>query len=316
MTQQVGRVESGVGWVIRNLDAVIAAGVGLTVGLMDVFGDNVSDDVASGATLLVLSGLAIGSIMERIRRMADIREASTGTRAALEDLTMVQSLSGDEVAEAHARARQYSNRWDFKGGTGTYLRAVTLPELVEKARQQRTQLSVKIDIINPGDERTCEAYARFRQTFARQHNAGEATSWTSDRTRKEAYATVLAACWHRQRLQTLEISVHLSSGVPTLRFDLAETGLIITQDDPNRVNLMVARGKPLYDYYVTELQQSREQSVRLDLRDAPALGEDPTADEVRTLCDSLGIPLPAAFTDPDVREIIEKALHAEDPYRR
>ncbi|GAB2792877.1 hypothetical protein [Streptomyces daliensis] len=316
MAQRVGRVEMSVAWVIRNLDVVIAVGLGLTIGFLDVFGDVVSDDVSSGATLLVLGALAVGSMSERLRRMSDIREASAETRRALEDLAMVRSLSGDEVGEALETARQQTNRWYFKGGTGTYLRAVTLPRCVEAATRQRAQLSVKIDIINPGDEQTCSAYARFRQTFARQRNVAAADAWTTDRTRKEAYATVLAACWFRQRLDTLEISVHLSSGVPTLRFDLSESCLIITQDDPSRVNLLVARDQPLYDYYVTELHQSREQAVRLDLRGIPSLSEEPTVDEVRTVFDELGLPLPAVFTDGDVGEIIGKALHAEDPYRR
>jgi hypothetical protein len=104
--------------------------------------------------------------------------------------------------------------------------------------------------------------------------------------------------------------------VPTLRFDLSETCLIITQDDPSRVNLLVARDQPLYDYYVTELHQSREQAVRLDLRDVTPLSEEPTVDEVRSIFNDVGLPLPAVFTDGDVGDIIEKALHAQDPYRR
>ena len=316
MTQRVGRVEIGVAWVIKNLDVVVAVGLGLTIGFLDVFGDVISSDVSSGATLLVLGTLAVGSMSERMRRKSDFREVSEETRRALEDLAMVRSLSGDQVGEALERARQQTNCWFFKGGTGTYLRAVTLPRCVENATRQRAQLSVKIDIINPGNEQACSAYARFRHTFAPQRNASVADAWTTDRTRKESYATVLAACWFRQRLDTLEISVHLSSAVPTLRFDLSETCLIITQDDPSRVNLLVARDQPLYDYYVTELHQNREQAVRLDLRDIATLSEEPTVDEVRSVFDDMALPLPAVFTDGDVGEIIEKALHAQDPYRR
>src|SRR5262249_7713202 len=148
--------------------------------------------------------------------------------------------------------------WVFKGGTGTYLRAVTLPECVLEAQRQRRSLSMKIDIVNPADEQVCAVYARFRRTFGQGHGGGDAAQWTPERTRKEAYATVVAAVWHRQRLDTLEIDVHLSSVAPALRFDLSDTCLIITQDDPSRVSLYVDRDRPLYDYYVTELHQSRE----------------------------------------------------------
>lgn len=238
----------------------------------------------------------------------------SGTRQALEDLAMVRSLSGNEVGEALRKARQHTNLWYFKGGTGTYLRAVTLPLCVAAAKEQRSQLNVKIDIVNPADERACAAYARFRQMFGVQRRGDDL--WTTDRVRRESYATVLAACWYQRQLTTLEISVHLSAAVPTLRFDLSETCLIITQDDQNRVNLLVERGQPLYDYYVTELHQSREQATVLDLCVASPLGQEPTVDEVRTLFDDLRLPLPRVFTDSDIGKIIEKALHAEDPYRR
>lgn len=310
------RLEDRIAWAVRNADGVVAIGVALAIGVLDILDDNFDNNIVSGATLLVLAALVYGSLTERRRRMADIRGATEGTSRAIEDLAMVRTLSGPEVGLAHEKARRNTTRWVFKGGTGTYLRAVTLPECVEEAKRQRRSLSMKIDIVNPADDRVCAAYARFRRTFGRQGDAGLYPEWSAERTRKESYATVLAAAWHRQRLDTLEIDVHLSSVAPTLRFDLSDTCLIITQDDPRRVSLYVERGRPLYDYYVTELHQSREQAVKLDLREATALSDEPTVDEARRLLDRLGLPLPTSFTDRDVGDIIERALRAEDPYRR
>lgn len=315
--QQSGRrLEDRIAWAVRNADGVVAIGLALAVGLLDLLDDDLDNNIVSGATLLVLAALVYGSLTERRRRLADIRQATEGTGRAIEDLSMVRSLSGPEIALAHEKARRDTSRWVFKGGTGTYLRAVTLPECVREAQRQRRSLSMKIDIVNPADDRVCEAYARFRRTFGYRNEADPFTEWTTERTRKEAYATVVAAAWHRQRLDTLEIDIHLSSVAPTLRFDLSDTCLIITQDDPRRVSLYVERGRPLYDYYVTELHQSREQAVKLDLREATPLGDEPTVDEVRRLLDRLGLPVPASFTDRDVGDIIDRALHAEDPYRR
>ncbi|MGW7527421.1 hypothetical protein [Streptomyces sp. NPDC054783] len=307
------RLENGIAWAVRNLDGLVAIGVALVVGAMDVANQNMDDNIVSGATLLVLAALVYGSLTERRRRMADLQAATSGTSRAIEDLAMVRTLSGAEVALAHERARRTTTRWVFKGGTGTYLRAVTLPECVLEAQRQRRSLSMKIDIVNPADEQVCAAYARFRSTFG--SGPGDA-EWTVERTRKEAYATVVAASWHRQRLDTLEIDVHLSSVAPALRFDLSDSCLIITQDDPSRVSLCVEHDRPLYDYYVTELHQSREQAVKLDLREALPLADEPTVDEVRRLLDRLGLPLPPSFTDRDVGDIIDKALRAENPYRR
>lgn len=309
------RLEDSIAWAVKNADGVVAIGLALVVGLMDVLNDQFSTSIVSGTTLLVLAALVFGSLTERRRRVADIRSATAGTTQAIEDLAMVRTLSGPEVALAHERARRNTTRWIFKGGTGTYLRAVTLPECVLEAQRQRRSLSMKIDIVNPADDHACTAYARFRRTFGQNHSSDFA-EWTTERTRKESYATVLAAAWHRQRLDTLEIDVYLSSMAPALRFDLSDACLIITQDDPRRVGLYVERDRPLYDYYVTELHQNREQAVKLDLREAVPLSDDPTVDEVRRLLDRLGLPLPTSFTDPDVGDIIDKALRAENPYRR
>ncbi|MEU2285732.1 hypothetical protein ABZ614_28020 [Streptomyces sp. NPDC013178] len=310
------RLEDSIAWAVRNADGVVAIGVALVIGLMDILDEKFDDHIVTGSILLVLAALVYGSLTERRRRLADIRAATEGTSRAIEDLSMVRTLAGPEVGLAHEQARRSTARWVFKGGTGTYLRAVTLPECVLEAQRQRRSLSMKIDIVNPADDRACAAYARFRRTFGHRQEGGTFAEWTTERTRKESYATVVAATWHRQRLDTLEIDVHLSSVAPTLRFDLSDTCLIITQDDPRRVSLCVERGRPLYDYYVTELHQSREQAVKLDLREATPLSDEPTVDEVRRLLDRLGLPLPTSFTDGDVGDIIDKALRAEDPYRR
>ncbi|MFC5724002.1 hypothetical protein ACFP1Z_27930 [Streptomyces gamaensis] len=317
-TVQTGRrIENAVAWTVRNLDAVVAMGAALIIGLLEIFDHHLDPSIGSGATLLVLGALVYGTLTERRRRMADIHEATTGARMAIEDLTMVRSLSGDELERALDHARQHTDRWVFKGGTGTYLRAVTLPVCAQEARRRRRSLTVKIDIVNPADDQACAAYARFRQTFASRLDVTPPPEpWSAERTRKESYATVLAACWHRQRLDTLEIDVHLSSVVPTLRFDLSDEYLIITQDDPRRVNLLVEKNRPLYDYYVTELHQHREQAVAVSLLGAEPLSEEPTVDEVHRLFESINLPLPASLTDGDVSEIVEKALHAENPYRR
>lgn len=65
---------------------------------------------------------------------------------------------------------------------------------VAAAKEQRSQLNMKIGIVNPADGRACAAYARFRQMPAGQRSAATAAAWTADRVRKESYATVLAAC--------------------------------------------------------------------------------------------------------------------------
>ncbi|MGK5639729.1 hypothetical protein ACSNOK_15660 [Streptomyces sp. URMC 126] len=309
-------LEQAVSWTLRHLDGVVAMAAALVIGTLDILDQNFDPNITSGAILLVLAALVFGTLTERRRRVKDIDEAMRGTRRALEDLAMVRTVTGDALEQALNEARNDTDRWYFKGGTGTYLRAVTLPVCVEQAQRLRRSLSMKIDIVDPADEQACDVYARFRRQYAEQYDRARPDAWTTERTRKESFATVLAACWHRQRVDTLEIDVHLSSVVPTLRFDMSWSCLIITQDDPRRDNLLVRRDRPLYTYYETELRRAREQARALDLGRAVPLSGEPTIDEVRRLFEHLALPLPDSFTEGDVSEIIDKALHAENPYRR
>jgi hypothetical protein len=174
---------------------------------------------------------------------------------------------------------------------------------------------VRLEIIDPTNEATCARYARLRQSFSNRPD-GTGEVWTTDRTRKEAFATVLAACWHRSRYDLLDIELGLSQNITTIRFDLSAYSLIVTQEDPNVPALSIPSGRLLYDLFSTDLRTSLEQARRVPLerivgRQVP---EDLDTYAVRELFDLLELPLPAKFTDTDVAEITTKAVNAKNPY--
>lgn len=327
-----GRLERLLNWIARNFELLLAVLGAITVGVMDLFGDALGDDATAAATVLVLGAIAAGSLRQRARadHLADtvdgiqralegmeadrLADAVDGTRRALEGMEMVRSLTGSEIGAELRTARERSDSWDFKGGTGTYLRAVTLPECVARARGNRSNLTFTIEVVDPADTRACAAYARFRRSYASTASSSDPQTWTADRTSKESYATVLAAGWHLQRLPSMTVHLCLSSTAPTLRFDISASRLIITQDDPAQPGLLVTRNHPLYRYYSVELQQSRFQARTIELSQARALDADPTADQTRAFFESVGLPLPTSYSDGEVREIVDKALRAENPY--
>jgi hypothetical protein len=304
------RLERFLGYVAHNIDAVVGITVALAAAVLDMVSGLLPSSVTTAAILVVLASLAYGSLAERSHRMDDMREATRGAERALADLAMVRELHRGDMAAALEAARQNTERWHFKGGTGTYLRAVTLPRCVEAARRHRRSLTVRIDIVDPTHVAACEAYARFRENYLPQE------PWSPERTRKEAYATVLAGCWYQQRLDTLEIGVRLSAAAPALRYDMSSSCLIITQDDPDKVHLRVEHDRPLYQLYASELHRYYEQGRDVPLRDAPRLTDEPTVDEARRLFDAVGLPLPTEFGDADVAQIVDKALRPPIPYER
>jgi hypothetical protein len=335
----MGRMSRFGEWLGRNADGVIAlvlAVVFSVVGMISNF------DSISNATLLVLALVTTSLLRDRwrqepmeetiresfettsgalaelpagLRRLEQLETLVDKTRQALDDMSLVRMLnSADEIAQAHAEARRGTDRWMFKGGTGTFIRAVTLPECVGAARRERRALLMRLEILDPTVEKVCDDYARFRRSMSDLPDAtGEA--WTPDRTRKESFATILAACWFRQRFGLLDIDIGLSATMTTFRWDLSATSVIVTGDNQNRA-MTSRRGSFYYDSVSTELLTSLEQARRVPIEAARAvpLGDEPTVEEVRKIFDTLGLSLPRTYTDRDVVEITRKAIRAKNPY--
>ncbi|MFG2054522.1 hypothetical protein ACGFI9_10845 [Micromonospora sp. NPDC048930] len=326
-------------WVVNNLDAFIGLILAVTVAVLGLT-NTVSQDVVNSAILLVLGLLAQAVLRDRLRRetreqqvrqvVRDTRDRLTElvpqmreitgpdgalnrAREAIDSVSMVRVLHGSEVGQALAEARRHTDRWNFKGGTGTYTRAVTLPECLEHARKRNATLHVAIEIIDPTDEAVCERYARFRRSLA--PDARE-ERWTVDRTRKESYATVLAACWHLQRSGLLTIDVRLSAQMTTFRYDLSSSCIIITQENPQTPALRIDRKELYYNRFNIELQYSREQSRRVPIEAAAQvkLDDEPSVEQVRRLFTALGLPLPRSFGDREVADIVGRAVQARNPY--
>lgn len=338
-------------WLADNADAVIGLTIAIVASVLGVI-NLVPSYVILNVTVLMLATLSFIALRDRHRSEAAARKIEDSVSAAHADVldlfarmrkviepmpdaerlaewqdtvarlgtalrhaALVEAVPGDEVEHLHTMARAKTDRWVFKGGTGTYLRAVTLPALVDTARKEHRPIEVQFEIIDPTDQELCERYAAFRASLEPgPDRTGE--YWTRDRTRKESFATILAACWHRQRYTLLRISGGLSAVMTTFRTDMSTTHVIITQESGTSPALVVEAGKPHFSAYERELQSSFDQvkSVQLNLgRDVP-LGDEPSVEEARRLFTRVGTPLPSTFTDRDVSGIIAKAVRPANPY--
>jgi hypothetical protein len=323
-------------WIGRNADGLLALAIAAVVAVITWL-DIASTEATNGATLLVLAVLAGAILRERSRQRSvehDVRELTGATtdahlavdakldeikthlddsKVALENLSMVRTLTGLEVTHALAEARRDTDRWLFKGGTGTYMRARTLPECVANARQARRALVVRIEIVDPHDTEACRRYAEFRRSLP---GRSDGEPWTLDRVRKESFATILAGRWWRQRYHLLDVEIGLSSVMTTLRWDLSSSRLIITQEDPGSPALMVERGRFYYDRLEVELRTSHDQARKVPLETVlgTSISEEPTVDETQHFFESLGLALPSTFGERDVQDIVRKVLHPRNPY--
>jgi hypothetical protein len=290
-------------WLRSNADGFLALVIAVAVGVLQVL-DVLQSEQVSAAILLTLALLA--TTLLRDRKLA---------AKALSDSSAVRMVNGPEVGRVHAEAHRETEQWLFKGGTGTYLRAVTLKECVDSARKAKRPLRMQVEIIDPSDELLCHEYAQYRSSLTPgPDRTGE--PWTVDRTRKESFATILAACWYRQRFTFLRIEVGLSKVMSTFRWDVSSHWVIMTQEDPAAPAMLFERGKPHYQAYSRELVASFEQARQIEIGQAreAQLSDEPSVEETRKLFALLELELPGSFTDRDVTDIIRRAIRPKNPY--
>lgn len=202
--------------------------------------------------------------------------------------------------------------WLFRGGTGTYFRAVTLPQVVEQARSGSHSPSVRLEILDPTDAAACDRYVLYRRS-----QANSAELWDRRRVEHECYATVLACCWHSQRYPRLRPEIGLSRTIRTMQWDLSDDALFITQESPLQLVLKASNGRVLYGFARTELDISFDDARHIDLNPARLIplstgNGGPTHNEVRRLFTALRLPMPAAYGDADIDDIVRRALHHEN----
>jgi hypothetical protein len=332
------RVRVVVRWLGVNTEALLALVTAAVVGVLGLSGA-VSTSVVNSAILVTLAALALSVLRDRwnaetepderatlvaahqslerlpahIERIGVIENTLAERRAALDEGSTITVLRGNDITESLAEARNEAKEWIFRGGTATFVRAVVLPECVQRARTNHRSLRVRMEILDPENVALCERYANFFRHGVEDPNEDEQT-WTVKGTQVELFATIVASCWWKQHYPPLDIAVALSPTMTLFRWDMTQNRLFITERGPRFPALMISEGRFYYDYWRNELLENFNQARELEFRNACPLSERPTCDEVRELLSRLQLDLPDDFTDEDVQLIIRQAVNAENPY--
>jgi hypothetical protein len=311
-------------WTVRYVDVMVALGLAIVILALD-FAGLASPQVTQSVTLATLAVVSIVLLRDRSQtdsRGDAVHASVQETHRRLDILTAelqrqpeVRVVSGPEANRVLVAARVDTGRWQFKGATGAYIRAVTLPECVRSARLKRRALDFRLEILDPMNPELCDEFVGLHQRLATGPDSPE-WSWTMDETRRELFATILAGCWHQQRYDRLDLDIRLSSNYTLLRCELSTSCIIFTQRGPEFPAIVIAGATPSYRSWESELHVSFQQARRLPLHDVKALplSEIPSADEIRRVFARLRVELPAEYSDDDLDEIRRLALESADPY--
>lgn len=326
-------------WLGSNAEAVIGLTIAVVVGVAGLV-DLASAKLVNSAVLITLAALSLALIRDhwgrerdgpevrstldatqralaelpaRFERIERANDVITDARAAIGEASMMRLMVGAEISSALSDARRRTSLWMFKGGTGTFFRAVTVPECVNAARRDRRSLNIQLEILDPRDEGLCTRYAEYFRSLVDDPNEDE-LHWDCKGTQQELYATILAMCHWQQRYRPMKLGISLSSTMTTFRWDLTSDYLVITERGPSFPAILIESGRFYYDYWRSELEVSFDQGYRPPLELAGPLSDVPTVAETRDLFAGLGVDLPEGFHDRDVEVIIESAVHAKNPY--
>ncbi|GAB4588261.1 hypothetical protein [Nocardia sp. IFM 10818] len=338
------RLRADLDWIKANTEGMVAIGLAVTMsvlGLVElvpvelvskvipltlgvvafaVLRDRWRQEAANARMLQAATeaNAALGQVRECVERVGQLEGLLTSTQRVMERFAAVRFASGAEVSEALEQARNDTDRWIFKGGTGAFTRVVTLPHCVKHAVHVRRELLVRMEILDPTDLQACERFARLYRSLADGAD-DDAHTWSGVGTQIESYATIFAACWYKQRsAHLLDIEIGLTSVVSMVRWDLSSRLLIVTTRGPRFPAMIVEKGQPYYDSWSIELRTSfaEARKVPMDRALAVQLGSDPTVAEARSLFEALGLALPDHYTDAEVEMIVEKALRDDNPFLR
>jgi hypothetical protein len=154
-----------------------------------------------------------------------------------------------------------TERWSFRGGTGRYTRAVTLPTMAEYTRSTRSTKELHIQLINPIDVKLCEKYADYKRSLQGENK--NADPWTMTRVRTEIYATILKAIWTVYEFPLLRLQVTLLNSFSSFRLDLSSEYVILTQEDARAFGLKCDKGTYFYEAYRDDLVLTASQGKKL-----------------------------------------------------
>lgn len=220
-------------------------------------------DIVHSTSILIAATLAVLSIMA----FAHLRENITRDESE-QEITEIPGKLAMELAFEDALTNATS--WDFRGCTGSFLRAETLPRISRNANTRAvTNIKMTVQILDPDNAKCCREYAAYRRMLA-ERRGEDGKLWTSTRVQHQCLASLIAATWYHQR-GNLEIELGLLDKYSPLRLDASDQVMLITNEDPGFPVLFIRERRRIYYAFASDLRVSMKSSRKIDLEKAPAL---------------------------------------------
>ena len=229
-----------------------------------------------------------------------------------EKQSVVATLPQPQIAPTLVNAARTTRYWHFKGGTGTFLKAITLPVLADTAAREIANIHITIQIIDPRDAELCKRYASI-QRLTRNRSPVENVDWDALLVRRQSLATLLAVFVYADEEPRLKIGVFLHNRVSHFRYDMSDDVLVITREHPTAPALKYSRGY-FYETYKAELELEQGQCFRVAYPDGKKISRDDlTPDMARALLREIN--MAHNVDDEDLKFALQYLRHPHSPYQ-
>lgn len=285
--------------LLRYLVLPLLCGEGQECGALATNWYGVAADMLEGLLTTVMVTVAMGAVLFWLFPF-ESRDA----------FRILQPL---EISATLEKAMRDTSLWMYKGGTGTYLKAVTLPLNAQHANRSRIARDLSLVILDPTNGTLCSEYARYRRALAAGSN--KSGSWKIERVREELYATILTVVGLREDAPLLRIRLFLSDSFSSFRYDLSSSSVVITNEDPRWPAIIASNSHHFYSVYKDELMVSASQARELDMTKLSAgVGLESITEEWAVLClKELGLLIPE-LSKADLVKIAALVKDPRNPY--
>jgi hypothetical protein len=214
-----------------------------------------------------------------------------------------------EISMLLGAAIQETEKWWFRGGTGRYLRAVTLPKMAETTRSTSSTKELHAQLIDPMDLSICQEYAIYRSGL--RSASGDSERWTQERVRKEIYATLLSLFLKAKEYPLLRIQITLLPSFSSFRLDLSSKYVILTKEDQQAPGVRCDHGSYFYNAYLDDLVLTARQGRSITAK--PLTLELLSVEFIRQHFTELQL-IHDGVDDDLLASVLETARAARNPY--
>lgn len=227
--------------------------------------------------------------------------------------SMMEIVAPKEISPLLREATHTSKSWKFKGGSGRYTRAVTLPLMADAARKESIGRDIRICIMNPKNEELCEEYSIYRKSLK---SYDRSNPWSIERIRNEIVSTIVSSLITQHDEPLLTIEIHLLDHFSAFRYDISDKYIVITKEDKEASALKADSNTYFYDSYVDEIRLHERQGKKIEKpKKRFFLERDKFKNEsLKTFIKELNILSNEEIDTLDLKVILDHIQNPKDPY--